>query len=122
MSPLDDRNFTLLVKIRQPVPCVVNHKSEHSQALRHTELVRVCAPFSLQHHAVVRLEHDELQLHVIRDIWCPNPLGFLLQIKVELHMVFELVVLGVSGAETSVFLVATFSELAVTQVARTNHA
>jgi hypothetical protein len=61
-------------------------------------------------------------LHVIRDIWCPNPLGFLLQIKVELHMVFELVVLGVSGAETSVFLVATFSELAVTQVARTNHA
>ena len=105
MAPLNDRNLTLFIQMGEPVAHVIDDEAENAEALGHTEFVAVGHFFTavglnsilaaFKHHAVVRLKHDELQLNVIRDVWPPLAIRFLLQIDIELNMVFNLIVLWV---------------------------
>ena len=99
MSPLDHRHFALLVQEGQPIAPVVDYEAEDSEALGHTELVRVCCfrdcCVMLQHHRVVGVQHDELQLNIVGDVGSPLAIHFLFQVNVELDEVFNLVVLRI---------------------------
>jgi hypothetical protein len=53
---------------------------------------------SLKGDSVVWFEHDELQLYVVGDKGCPDSLGFLLQVNIELDIVLKLIVLRVRWA------------------------
>ena len=48
-----------------------------------------------QHHRVVGVQHDELQLNIVGDVGSPLAIHFLFQVNVELDEIFNLVVLRI---------------------------
>lgn len=121
MAPLNDRNFLFFLQVRHAVAPVVYHELEDTESLRSAELVHVgCrAPYwvcALEEHLVVRVQHRELQLHVIRNVGSPLALCLLLEVNKELNVVFELVVFRVRRAGTLICKKATFSFFIVTNV------
>ena len=127
MSPLDHRCLLLLIKEGQTVPPVFNDEAVDAESLWHTELVRVggyrviCGCFPLEADGVVGLKHNELQLNVISDERVPLALHLLLQINIELDVVFELIVLGVGAIFDRLRARARLTFLVMAEVGRSKH-
>ena len=110
MAPLDDRDFMLDIHVGESVVPVVNDKAVNSKLLRGPKLVSVCLgggrifgarPFLLESDLVVRVKHNELQGKLVGDKGVPFAVCFLLNIDVELNMIFDFIVLGVGAAFNS---------------------
>ena len=105
MAPLDDGRLRLFLQEGETKAHMLNHKLENTQALWYSELVAICGYLvvlscallllSLHDHLVVRVQHCELHLNILSVVRMPLALCFLLYSHIELHMVFNFVVLGV---------------------------
>jgi hypothetical protein len=112
VSQLNHRHFHSIVDICKSISFKIDLKSENTKSPWGFKFVRICwgvCIFLLQSHLVVRVKHNELELHIICNEWFPLSILFFINVDEIFNFNLTFVILWVySFPLISFFIVSDF--------------